>query len=683
MAKQDRHWQVPPFTASPQVRMAWIRDINSEAEMWMKGQNAYRNIQANLALIAGQQPHNEERSSLRTNKLKYSIRKIVATLAQIKEIGTYGSDVTEFQKQAEQQNRVVKAIYNESYFSRNVRKALQYAMPTGCGYIWTKYKRGNYGFGEGKIYFEPMGLLDVLPFQMDDTNSIQSSYACTCIKFMPIAEAHARFPQFASSLIPVSKGRYDTTVGTRRLDMAEMFRYGSTSTNWAALNCEIHYTFVRDTSTNVTGQKIAMGTEGTSWYYEIPSKGDLIADFNGKTKIADYEDAMLYPNLRLMISSPCMDIPMYDGPAFDWHGEIPPIQYCVDDWPWEGLGYSLVGDISSIEVAKQRVERGMDQVAKHRLDPALAYDLGAGLGTNQMQTLDPFEERLRLGIQGKPRDMIDTLLPDELLNVPEWIFKYYEVLDSLIDKQLGLQDLGNLQNMKLNVQGEQADKMLSEIGPLAKDIEAGIEICNAQIAHQLKFIVPQYFTTKRMMQYIGPDKMNLSTFDFDPQYLIPAHMPEELAAFDPNLALLPPSNYSMLERGRRFAKNLRLSSVAGSGHEMTAMQDQLKYLQLYRMPNFPISPHTVAKKLGIENFGDIEGATEVEKWENWQKKMIELKAGAAELQQAVMPAQPDQGGGGPQKGGGVNGRPASGKKPPKLVQKGKNSGNPRTTITES
>jgi hypothetical protein len=57
-----------------------------------------------------------------------------------------------------------------------------------------------------------------------------------------------------------------------------------------------------------------------------------------------------------------MKTPMYDGPQFDWHGCMPIVQYDVDDWAWEGMGRSLVGDVGSIEVTKRKIERKMDQV---------------------------------------------------------------------------------------------------------------------------------------------------------------------------------------------------------------------------------------------------------------------------------------------------------------------------------
>jgi hypothetical protein len=101
--------------------------------------------------------------------------------------------------------------------------------------------------------------------------------------------------------------------------------------------------------------------------------------------------------------------------------------------------------------------------------------------------------------------------------------------------------------------------------------------------------------------------------------LIPSHLPDEYGqGEDP---LYDNSQYNILQRARFFAKNLRLISVPSTLLKITQMQEQLKYLQLYR-GGFPISPHTVAKKLGIENFGEIPGVTEFEKWTNW--KQLEL-----------------------------------------------------------
>jgi hypothetical protein len=86
------------------------------------------------------------------------------------------------------------------------------------------------------------------------------------------------------------------------------------------------------------------------------------------------EDCRVYPQLRLIITAAGVSTPMYDGPAYDWHGKIPIVPYVVDDVPWEQGGRSLVQDVGSIEETKRKLERKIDQVIEVTLNPPLGYD---------------------------------------------------------------------------------------------------------------------------------------------------------------------------------------------------------------------------------------------------------------------------------------------------------------------
>src|SRR5208282_2238140 len=127
---------------------------------------------------------------------------------------------------------------------------------------------------------------DVVPTQMPSTNDVQDAYANTIYTYMPVAEAHGRFPLFQSQLIPISQIDYQSRIQARRADFAERFRYGGQQRNWGNLNCEIRYTFIRDISTNSTQAAMPMGDwskdkDGnqvpvTSWSYLVPYVGQDI-----------------------------------------------------------------------------------------------------------------------------------------------------------------------------------------------------------------------------------------------------------------------------------------------------------------------------------------------------------------------------------------------------------------------
>lgn len=680
---QNTSWQVPPFTAPAKDRYGWVEEQIQEGEGFLEGQTAYKNIAKNLRIFDGV-ADDKTKSTLMTNGMKYSIRKFVETISDIREIGSYASDASQFKASAEIENKVSKGIYLEAQFPRQIRKTLQYASVLGRGYIWSKCKAEDYGFGERKIIFEPLGILDVIPVQMPSTNDVQDSYAVTVYEYMPIAEAHGRFPLFQSSLQPVSAISYNSRVQARRVDYAEKFRYGEQNRNWGNLYCEIRYTYIRDIRINVapkgtTGFELPMGDPGTSWFYKVPYVGqEIFGGVRGGQKVmrkAVTEDCRIYPFLRLIITSPGMETPLYDGPAFDWHGQIPVVQYDVDDWAWESIGRSLVEDVGSIETTIRKLERKMDQVITTTLNPPLGYDRGS-TGGPKIENFDIFEENVRAGVDGKPKEILQSLLPEEV-RVNGEHFKFLERLDAREKEQLGINDLGNLAAMKLNLSGENIDKALEPIGPIAKGIATGMEAANAKIAFMLKFQIPQWYDTRRIIEYVGPDNITPEVYDYDPASLIPSHMPDE---YELGKVPLAESNYPKIERARRFAKNLRLISIPNTLLKITAQAEQLKFLTLKRQ-GAPISWSTTMKKLGLENYGEVKGNTEREKWMNEQIEELKFKAEAVQIAQQLGLGGGDEGGGpGQGKGGG---RPPSGKKSPKNYQKGGAGGAPRTGVKES
>ncbi|PWT73821.1 MAG: hypothetical protein C5B60_07670 [Chloroflexi bacterium] len=683
-------WQVPRFEADAQKRLAWVEEQIQEAEGFLSTQKAYQNLSQSMRIFDGIF-NDKSKSTLNSNTLKYNIRKFVETISNVREIGTYGSDAVQFKPYAEIENRVAKAIYTESQYPRQLRKALQYATVMGIGYLWAKCKTENYGFGERRLVFEPLGLLDVLPIQVPMTNDVQDAYAVTIYDYMPIAEAHGRFPLYQSQLKPVDATSMKSRIAARRVDWTEKFRFGGEQTrNWGNLYCEMRYTFVRDLRINSTGHTLPMGDMGTSWYYEVPSVGQQIPAgvSNGQRtmRAARNEDCLVYPNLRLLISNRGINSPMYDGPAWDWFGTMPVVGFTVDDWPWEALGLSLVDNVGSIEQTKRKHERKIDVVLSTKLNPPLGYDRGA-TGGPKIENFDIFEENVRIGVDGKPKDIMQSVLPDEV-QVTATNFEFVKLLADMEEKQLGLNDLGSLMNLRLNLGADGFDKAVEAIGPIAMGIAATMEAGNAKVGNMLKFMIAQWMDAKRIIEYIGPDQITPELFDYDPASLIPSHMPDEYVdaggasvlpfrELSEGLREVIPSQYSQIERARYFARQLRLISVPSTLLKLTAAQEQTKYMALFGR-GFPISPHTVAKKLGIDNFGEIPGSTEFEKWVNWKKLEIALMAEARQLAGQLGIGEPG-GGTGKQHGGG---RPPTDQKPGKFKMKDKNT-NPRPIVSTS
>ena len=678
-------WQVPRFEASPQDRYSWVEDQIQEAEGFLESQRCYKDFRRNLRIFNAVFSDNC-RSQLVTNTLKYDVRKFCETLSQVREIAGYASDNDVYKKFAEMLSKVSKAVYLESDFPFQILKVLQYASVMGIGYLWPKVRATEYGYGERKMEFDALGLLDVLPTQIPSrTNDIQDAYAVTVYDYMPIAEAHGRFPLFQSEIQTVGMRRnYNTRMQAQRVDYAERNRYGDVGRTFGNLYAEIRYTFVRDLRINTTGYELPMGDIGTTWFYRVPFVGQRI--FGGMRNgepfyvPAEPEQCRVYPNLRLIITSTGMDRPMYDGPAFDWDPRMPIIQYTVDDWAWEPLGRSIVGDVASIEQTIRKHERLMDQVLAATMNPPMGYN-HTETGGPKIEHFDIFEPDVRIGVDGKPKEVFQSVLPEEV-RVGSEHFNYLKYLNDKQGKQLGLEDLGALgSNLKLQIANDTAEKMLESIGPVGQGIAQRVEKANKSVGQRVKYLILQWFDTHRIMEYVGPEKMAPEMFDYKPNELVPSHLPDEMQP-DGNFPATE-SQYTNLERARWFVKQIRLISVPSTLLKVTQMQKQLMLLQL-KKGGAPISWLTIMKAVDI-NAPEQEIEDSYKETEQLEKMKLLAQIDLLQTMKklGIDPSQLQGGDGGKDGKPHAGGRPSTDAKPPRAKMKGAKGGEPRSVVSTS
>ena len=679
---ETTRWMAPNFEAPADERAGWVEGMLMEGEGWLENCPAYKDLGKNMRIFDALF-QDKTKSSLITNELRYSIKKFCETLAEVREIAGYGSDNPAYKKIAEMLTKVSKAVYLESDFPFQILKVLQYAAVTGVGYLWPKVRATEYGWGERQMVFDALGLLDVVPVQVPRSNDVQDAYCNTIFDYMPIAEAYGRFPLWQGKLQTVGSRNYMTQIQARRQDYAERYRYNEQGRSFGQLYTEIRWTFIRDLRINNTGYELPMGDIGTTWFYKVPTVGQMIfgefRDGHPVLRPAEPKDCRVYPNLRLIITSNGLDVPMYDGPAFDWDSKMPIIQYTVDDEAWRPLGRSLVGDVGAIETTIRKTERKMDQTITTSLNPPLGYNLDE-TGGPKIENFDMFEEDVRVGVSGEPKKVMQSLLPEEV-RVTETHFKFLEYLTAKEQRQLGLQDLGNMANLKLNISSPDAmDKALETIGPVGRGIAFRVEKSNKAVGQRLKYLIVQYFGADRLMSYIDPKDFSVEMFDYNPNDLVPSHLPDELINGNfPDHS----SYYDQMTRARWFVKQIRLLPTFGTLIKVTQMQEQLKFLTLKRTPDCPISWDTVFRKLNIPNPEEEKEKFFKEQLELTKMKILAAAAAAAEMKKlGIQP--PEEGGGGAQKSGAhPGGRPSTNSKPPRLRQKGGAGGEPRPVVSTS
>lgn len=685
-----KEWQCPPAAVAESHRLGWLNETVEEGQSWVKMQRGAKDMKRALDTISGIDvpgaPVADYRSRLYPNRLKRNMREVIGALSKLRPLWGYHSDNSSYESQATMMNLVTKAWYLEAFADRAVKEALQYAAATCRGWIHPIYRRDMYGTGRGDIKLLTYGAPCVLPLQLPSSGDWQSAYAVTILDEYPVAMAHGMFPSYQHLLRPTSSRYWYSSDGVRQASRGNILQriFGKTpragATGLSDLLVPIRKTYVIDLTINRTGAKIPMGEPGSSWFYEVPSVGmDIPVGIDSKSgqmtyRKADENDARLYPYRRLIISSDnCIP---YDGPNFDWHGMFPGISFCVDEWPWEPLGFSLVHDGYELNEAIKKIARGnMDKVSA-QLQPAMMYDQNA-TSMNEARAFDPFQPNARFGFDGQGSDQpgMTPALPHEMTAVTPESMAMIEKLEQMLDSQLGVNDAMSLMKARASGGMDDIEKVLEASGPIIEDISRSMEPPMRDLGVMVKYLILQYYTTPRIMQIIGPDGVTPQVFDYNPASVIPSHMPGE----SPDV----PSVHNAIHRARVFADNLRFFITPASLHEITQMTMKLGLIQL-KKAGVKIDSQTLAEAWAIPNFGRIEGNTVIERWQKEQEMDLEFAARMMAIKTAITGEAPGAADGATPPPGGAppkqEGRPPSGQAAPQLKSK---DGGARSTISES
>jgi hypothetical protein len=651
--------------------LGWIDESCQEGANWNKIQRGYTDWQKGLDIIAGRLPKDKllaYRSQFTGNRLKTNVRVAVEGLSAIRPWGGYQSH-KDYQKQAMFMNATTRALYLNGFWDQDIKAALQWAAVCNTGYLRPVYRRNMAGRGHGNIELDSFGQPSVLPVQMPANGDIQRAYAVTLLDEKPIWEAHGMFPDYQDQLTPTtSKYWYAGEIrnaaknnATRHAWWNPFRRQNQTGPELADCLIPIRYSTINDLAINTTGKTIPMGEPGTPWAYDVPSNGADIPDGKGGTRKATLNDARMYPFRRLIISSErCI---MYDGPAFNWHGELDLIPFCLDKWPWEPIGFSLVHDGAPMQDALDTIDRGVLDKIVADMDRPLAYDMNA-VSKREANQVDLMQPRQRVAFDGSSVDKPFTqIAPDDVYMISAQSLEYRKELQQDMDYTLQSRDIVELGKARALGKGvDELEALINANGPLVKGMSRSMEFSVCRLAHQVKYLVCQYMDTARLIPYINEAQLGPSVFDYDPSTLIPSHLPGEPTVDAENRPLASPTQ--RVERARWWAESIVYTMTPHSIHEIHQMTYRLMQMQL-KQRGLPIADCDILEANDIPDVERVEGTTTQERYFNEKKRQVERMA---DLQQAVQ-------------GSGIDvqsvfssqrppGRPATAQAAPQLQQKG-------------
>lgn len=693
--EQFREWQVPKSHATESRKLGWINEATQEGESWIKSQRGFADWTAGLDILSGTYGDRDllrYRSNLTGNRLKINIQTVISGLSAIRPWGGYQA-TNDFAPYALMMNSATRALYLSGFWDQSIKAGLQWAAATDTGWIRPVYRRDMAGHGHGNIELDAFGMPSVLPVQMPSSGNYQRAYAVTLMDEKPVWEAHGMFPDFQDRLKPTNS-RYWYNAQIRTAAMGNQSRRGfwgmfkgKRDAGAATHLIPIRYTTINDLEVNMTGKTITMGQPGSAWSYDVPSFGqDMSAgrDLKGNAvfRKADVNDARMYPYRRLMISS--QDCVMYDGPAFNWHGELDLIPLCLDKWPWEPIGFSMVHDGYRIQKAIDEIDRGTMDKINADMDRPLAYNMNA-VSKREATQVDLMQPRQRIAFDGDAVDKpFSQIAPDDAYKVSAESMAFRKELQGDLDYTLQTRDVVELGKAQALGKGiDQLEALINASGPRVKDMSRGMEQSVCAIAGQVKFLVLQYMDTSRLIPYITEAGIN-QVFDYNPASLVPSHLPGEnpTTSGPDGVPIHVDSPTPRIQRARWFAQNLTFALTPHSIHEIHQMTYRLMLMQL-RQRGFHIAECDILEANDIPDVKRATGSTTQERFyseqldDAVQKARLIQKLAGFDIPPEILQALAGIGGdGGPPK---PEGRPPSAQEAPKLKQKGDG----RTVVSES
>lgn len=688
---------IPSRLSDEKSKLAVIDRWIGQGEAFIRSSRAYDDMEKAIEVIAGNTAKRPAQlSQLHLNRVKRQVREIVGTLSNLRPLWGFKSDNPLYDKHVEILNKLMLAWFHTKFVDRAIREALQYAAVLGTGYLSIGWEKDLWFTGRGDVSLTAKGPKDVLPVGMGTDNDIQRAYATIIRTEVPLSQALAMYPTHASYLTSDRDGPSWFAKAQEKIQRfaSPVLNFASTSnrvSNEIFPTIDIFNIYVRDTSVNHTGVDIPMGDPGTNWAYTVPYVGKQIPtggirpDGTPDMHTITEDEALLYPRLRLITCTRTHIIK--DGPSPWWHGKVPIVQFRLDDWPWEFLGFSVIRDSAGPIDSINSLYRSVVDSANVRLRPPVRYDRSI-VGKGFIDRFDPRRPGAKIEVDSTTgvEDPVKPIFDPSQFDVPQWIPEIIQGLEERSDYLVGVQDLTAVAKARQTPSADSIEKLMELAGPLVYDMSRNMERSLRDVGELFKSLVFQFYTVARKVQVLGPDGLTEEDFDFKPGSMIPSHMPWE----DPTGG--QPSGFNLHSRAQWHQNNFVFHIVPNSLHQVTQMTRKLLYLQLMRS-GVPIDPWTLAEVFDIPNFGrPPSGAnTVIERWEAWQKIVAEVQM-AIQLQmqqQAVMNSPEGQALGALSSigqamgGGGAQGRPPSGQQSPQLEEKSNPDGTPRTTISES
>lgn len=594
----------------------WCQQALAEGNAFLTSQDGYDKVDQIIRHVNGTYYDDKLRpsaiSQLNLNHIGKIALDLSSSLTDIKPFWQYKVSNERFQQQAEMGQKLSSAWWTNRLIDLRFCDVVKYALAAGSGYAHCVYDSDIEDLN--MIAEDPR---DVLPIRPADMISIQNAFGVILRRERTVNYLKHMYPTFANRIHADREGsvaalQKKSTYSRMMQSLGAMS--GFMSNLWAGIGgrpaaspltvpvCDVYTIYVKDDSINETDHDVIMGDPTRNWSY-IVKKGEA-----------------LYPRKRCIVMTPSCKEPLYDGPNIYWHGLFPMPKLTLDPWPWLWLGKSPLKDLLSIQLAIDRIARGINDKLEKAWQPDLVGDAKSisKAATDRINTRRA-GLRLRTQMQGNIQ-----IIEPQLQSVQVGS----EVLKMLIEemKELsGTQELTSLVQLGQLPSSETIERMIESMSPAIRLRSRVMEAFIREIAMITLSNFFQFYTTAKRIAVLGPKGLTFEDFDFDPGTLIPDMISMGFKEADGN----PLPKY---ERAREFMRFFTYQIAPGSLLAASEVTDKLMYLQLSRM-GF-VDPITLLEKLSVPNIAsaavlESAGSTIMERLQWAQGMGLSMAGGPA------------------------------------------------------
>lgn len=681
-----KQYTIPPFGSSGDRLCGWLREATQEGASWLGTQKPASDWEGIVSRIGtGAGPGFAGASTAQYNKTERLAREIVAALGSFQHVGEFKPTARrELYGQAGILSKLDHAWWKQEETYAASRAWLQNAVALGTGYGWQVYDKHFHGPHKGDIRLTALSPTHVTFVQLPGDHDIQRAYGVIIREELPINLARRIYMQsnraFADALRPDRDTPSWLGKGLKKVQefLSPALRVRGTrpgdADDSSFPTVDIFHMYIMDSSINETGFPIVMGPQGANWSYTVPSIGTpldtgIMNPGTGQawTRAAEPSDCLMFPLRRYCIYSRTTDIVGYDGTSPWWHGMVPLARFRFNDWPWEALGRSCVGMIGGMEQSANAIMQGIEDSIAVRLDPPAIYN-DSLVGKPFADAFNPRRAGARAGAPLDQGKVLEFPVPPEYYNVPTFIQAYLEYLDGRMEYLTGAQDLTSIAKAKQLPSPDSIEKLLEMAGPLVQDMVRSVVMPLKQLGTMRLAYYFQFYTQERIIIATDDDPVNAQTgepddWTFTPDKLVPYIQGEV--------------SQSRTARVRNFISEFRYTVSQSGISEINRMTTKLFYLQLMKIPGFPMDWWTYAKVAQLPRFAEVPPGTN-----SMLERYIAQLHIIRDLQTEAAQEQAEAAGGGAPGAAGPRpeGRPNANTRAPHIVQK---DGGTRSTVATS